>query len=82
MLYWEGGRKHLTILLGNKDNVATMQLTPGYSRYHKFSDSMPPNHKHNPIIMHPETAVSDDEGGIEDDQDDQDDQEDSWTRRG
>jgi hypothetical protein len=69
-LYWEGGRKHLTILLGNKDNVATKQRTPGYSRYHKFSDSTPANHEHNPIIMHPATAVSDDEGGIEDDQED------------
>jgi hypothetical protein len=39
MLYWEGGRKHLTIPLGNKDNVVTMQLTPGYSKYHKFSDN-------------------------------------------
>jgi hypothetical protein len=59
-LYWEGGRKHLAILLGNTDNVVTMQLTPGYSRYHKFSDTA--NHKHNPTIMHPATAVSDDEG--------------------
>jgi hypothetical protein len=41
-LYWEGGRKHLTIPLGNKDNVATMQLTPGYSRYHKFSETVKP----------------------------------------
>jgi hypothetical protein len=29
-LYWEGGSKQLTILLGDKDNVATMRLTPGY----------------------------------------------------
>jgi hypothetical protein len=28
-MYWEGGRKHLTILLGNKDNVATMQPHQG-----------------------------------------------------
>jgi hypothetical protein len=53
-----------------------MQLTPGYSRYHRFSDNMPTNHEHNPIIMHPATAVSDNEGGEEDDQ------EDSWASIG
>jgi hypothetical protein len=37
---------------------------------------MPANHKHNPIIMHPATAISDDEGGVEDNQ------EDSWASIG
>jgi hypothetical protein len=53
-----------------------MQLTPGYSKYHRFSNNVPTNHKHNPIITHPTTTVSDDEGGKEDDQ------EDNWGRVG
>jgi hypothetical protein len=65
-LYWEGGRKQLTIPLGEKDNVATMQLTPGYKKFHTFCDNAPPNHDHDPIIMQPATTISDDEGDDDD----------------
>jgi hypothetical protein len=48
----------------------------GYSKYHRFRNNAPTNHKYNPIIMHPATAISDDESGVEDDQ------EDNWGRDG
>jgi transposase InsO family protein len=53
------------------DNVATMQLTPGYKKFHNFCDNAPPNHHHDPIIMQPATAISDDEdnGEAQDDWD-------------
>jgi hypothetical protein len=65
-LYWEGGSKQLTILLGDKDNVATMQLTPGYKKFHTFCENAPPNHDHDPIIMQPATTIGDDEGNDND----------------
>jgi hypothetical protein len=60
-LYWEGGEKQLAILLGDKDNVATMQLTPGYSKFHNFCKDAPTDNEQNPIIVHPASTVSDDE---------------------
>jgi hypothetical protein len=76
-LYWKGGGKHLTIPLGDKDNVATMQLTPGYSRFHNFCDKAPTNNDQDPITMHPATTISNNE----DDKDDRgDNQEENWDK--
>jgi hypothetical protein len=75
-LYWEGGKKSLTIPLGNKDNVTTLQLTPGYTKFHSFCDGAPTNDAADPMIMHPATTISNDEG------DEEDDQVDNWDADG
>jgi hypothetical protein len=75
-LYWEGGKKSLKILLGNKDNVATLQLTPGYTKFHSFCDGAPTNDDTDPMIMYPATPISDNEG------DEEDDQVDNWEADG
>jgi hypothetical protein len=80
-LYWEGRGKSLTIPLGDKDNVATLQLTPGYTKYHSFCDGAPTNDKSDPIIMYLATPISDNEGNEEDDQVDNWDEERSETRK-
>ena len=35
-LFWKGGKHQLTVPLGKGDNVATIDLAPGYSRYASF----------------------------------------------
>jgi hypothetical protein len=35
-LHWNGGRHQLTVPLGKSDNVATIDLAPGYSKYSAF----------------------------------------------
>jgi hypothetical protein len=71
-LYWEGGGKSLTIPLGDKDNVTTMQLTPGYTKFHSFCNKALTNSDLDPIIMYPAPPISNNEG------DEQDDQVDNW----
>jgi hypothetical protein len=80
-LYWEGGGKSLTIPLGDKDNVATLQLTPGYTKFHSFCNGAPTNDDTDLIIMYPATPISDDEGNQEDDQVNNWDEEVSETRK-
>jgi hypothetical protein len=67
-LYWKGGGKNLTIPLGDKDNVVTLQLTPGYTKFHRFCNSALANDDSDPIIMYPATPVSDNEGDKGDNQ--------------
>jgi hypothetical protein len=69
------------IPLGNKDNVATLQLTPGYTKYHSFCNRAPTNDNSDPIIMYPATPISNDEGDQEDNQVDNWDEERSETRK-
>jgi hypothetical protein len=73
-LYWRDGKHKLIVPLGKHDNVATLQLSPGYELYKAFcaKAEIPPDHDQNPIIAFDSTIVSDNE-------DDDDPNEDQWN---
>jgi hypothetical protein len=71
----EGGGKSLTIPFGDKDNIVTLQLTPGYTKFHSFCNSTPAKNDSDLIIMYPATLISNDKGDEADNQVDNCDEE-------
>jgi Reverse transcriptase (RNA-dependent DNA polymerase) len=68
-LYWKDGKHKLVVPLGERDNVATLQLSPGYEKYMAFcaQAEIQDNHDEDPIIAMDSTLVSDDEDDDESD---------------
>jgi hypothetical protein len=69
-LIWEGGAKMLSTPLGERDNVATFQLAPGYDNFTLFESraEIGEDHDNQPIITQPATVVSDEEENEEEDE--------------
>jgi hypothetical protein len=72
-LYWRDDKHKLVLPLGTHDNVATLQLSPGYTKYEAFCTKakIPNDYDRDPIIAM-------DTGVVSDDEDDSDGKEDQW----
>ena len=69
ILQWGNGKYKKRVPLGQKDNVATMYASPGYSKFHAFltKADISSDHDEQPILCQEATSI------IEDEEDDDDD---------
>ena len=61
VLYWQGGKHNRHIQLGQKDNVATFTLAPGYTQFEAFCCEADMVDPHQDPVALPSGIISDDE---------------------
>jgi hypothetical protein len=72
-LFWEQKKYSIEIPLKRSENVATFNLSPGFTRYSAFyaeAGFSADEELESPIITHPSQMVSDDEGSTQEQEDD------------
>ena len=70
ILYWKQKQHRKTVLLGEKDNVATFHLAPGFNEFDVFcteAEYDPATEEQNPIIMDPAEVSDDEQQDLEED---------------
>lgn len=60
-LYWNQRKHKLTIPLAPTNNVATLRLAPGYTKYQAFCAEAGYDDDDEPVVAQPATLISDDE---------------------